>query len=346
MRRILLSGLILTTIVLAPAGIAAQSDPGTPLSIEGANATLIVHTPAGTGALAVIAGSTLYEYGGGDWQPTGTNVPDGLAVWSAGVPGVILVGDHAPCLRGGPAIDFRHSDDGGASWATVDGASDFRPLAVWEESGLALAASCAGLQLSRDGGLTWEVVPGIEHGWEITAFAEVSGAGSGPVVLLGLTGEGGTSYLHRVDFSDPDVPVVSADLRMYYAIGGLAGTGETYLLAAMDGVWVSRDAGATWSRMATGLDQVVLEQDPAVYGLPEDFDPAAVGLFSVAVLPGERGGALIGSVDGLYLGTANLDRFTKVADTAGRVEDVRFDGSGTLVLYLVDGVVYSVPLPE
>jgi hypothetical protein len=98
--------------------------------------------------------------------------------------------------------------------------------------------------------------------------------------------------------------------------------------------------------MAAGLESVVLEQDPAVYGLPEDFDPSAVGLFSLVLLPGERGGALVGSADGLYLGTANLDRFTKVPGTSGRVEDVTVDGSGTLALYRVGDTVYTVTLAE
>jgi hypothetical protein len=227
----------------------------------------------------------------------------------------------------------------------VVGVADFRPLAIWPDTGLALASSCPGLQMSGDGGVTWSLVPGIDPGWDLTSFAGIpQDDGSGPVVLVGLTGEGGTSYLHRVDFTDPAAPVVSDSLREYYAIGGLTGSGDTYVLAAMDGVWISNDTGVTWERSATGLEGVVLERDPLVYGLPQDMAPNEFGLFSAALLPGERPGMVVGSVDGIYVSFADGDSWMKVDGTSGQVNQIAVAADGSLLVYATDEGVFQVDI--
>ncbi len=224
--------------------------------------------------------------------------------------------------------------------------TDLRPLVVWPD-GLALASSCTGLQASRDGGLAWSVVDGIEPGWEITSFAEAPQTDDpGPIVLVGLTGEGGTSSLRSVDFADPAAPVVSEELRAYYATAGLAGRDETYILAAMDGVWTSTDAGATWELSRTGLEEVTLDRDPLIDGLPQDMPPNVYGLFAAALLPGEPAGLIVGSTDGLYVLPADARKWSRIDGTSGRVTAITASADGALVVYETDDGVFQVTLPD
>jgi hypothetical protein len=168
--------------------------------------------------------------------------------------------------------------------------------------------------------------------------------GGGPVVLLGLTGEGGTSQLIEVDFTDAAAPVVSTSLREYYAIGGLAGQDETYVLAAMDGVWISADAGATWERSAAGLEDVVLERDPLVDGLPQDLPANVYGLNVAAFVPGGGTGMIVGSNDGIYLAPAIDGTWTHVEGTGGQVTQLAVSSDGASVVYLSDGGVFETDL--
>jgi hypothetical protein len=129
---------------------------------------------------------------------------------------------------------------------------------------------------------------------------------------------------------------------MYYAVGGLAGIDHTFVLAAMDGAWISTDAGATWERSAEGLDGIVLEQDPADSGLPVDVDPREVGLTTVVMLP--DGGLLAGSADGLFVGSVEGGEWTKLDGTAGRVDQLAVSRDGATALYRANDVVREVPI--
>lgn len=315
-----------------------------PIVVDGDQITRIVSSSAGSEQLLVAGESGLYRHSGAAWEKVAPAPPAGQVVSAEVGSGLLLAGDHEACMRGGPAVPLQRSTDGGATWTPVEGATGFRPLAIWSELELALASSCLGLHLSRDAGVSWAPVSGIEPGWEVTSFAEVPQPdGRGPVVLVGLTGEGGTSYLRSVDFFDP-APAVSGDLRAYYAIGGLAGEGDTYVLAAMDGVWVTEDAGTTWERSAEGLQDVVLERDPAEFGFPADLDPSAYGLFSVVLLPGERPGVIVGSVDGLYVSYEDAPGWTRIKGASGKVTEIAVSGDGTLLLYATEEGIFRIDL--
>jgi len=316
-----------------------------PIDVEGDTASRIVASLAGDDTLLVAGDEGLYERTESGWSMIAPAPPPGELVSGGAGSGLLLAGDHEPCGRGGSSLVLQRSTDGGETWQAVDGAAGYRPLAIWPDRGLALASSCLGLHLSHDAGLTWGPVAGIEPGWEITAFAAVPRAGdNGPVVLVSLTGEGGTSYLRSIDFSDPSMPMVSPDLRTYYAIGGLAGEGDTFVLAAMDGVWVSEDAGATWERSADGLDTVVLERDPAEFGFPPDLDPSAYGLTSVVFFPGETIDLLAGSVDGLYSRSVETGEWSHIGGTSGRVTGLLVANDGSLVVYETDEGVSQVKI--
>lgn len=325
-------------------GGASFSSAG-PIEFEGDRLTRIVSAPHEDRTLRVAGEDGLYEDTGSGWSMVALAPPPGELVSGGAGSGLLLAGDHEPCGRGGSSLDLQRSADGGETWEAVAGAAGFRPLAIWPNQPLALASSCAGLHQSLDAGLTWEPVTGVEPGWEVTSFAAVPQADeSGPLVLVGLTGEGGTSYLRSVDFSDPSMPVVSSDLRTYYAIGGLAGVNNTYVLAAMDGVWVSEDAGTTWERSAEGLQNVVLERDPAEFGFPADLDPSAYGLTSVALFPGDAIDIIVGSVDGLYSRSAETGEWSHISGTSGRVTGMLVASDGSLILYETDEGVAQVAI--
>jgi len=316
-----------------------------PIVVDDDQVSGIVSSSPDPDALRIAGSEGLYEDEAGDWTRIAPAPPAGDLVGAGSESGLMLAGDYESCLRGGTSIDLQRSTDGGQTWSAVDGATGYRPLAIWPERDLALASSCLGLHVSIDGGLTWNPVDGIEPGWEVTAFADVPQADrSGPVVLVGITGEGGTSYLHSVDVSDPSAPIVSEPLKEYYATGGLAGEGDRYVLAALDGVWISEDAGANWERSRSGLEAATVDEDPLVEGLPADMSPDAYGLNTVALLPGERPGLAVGSVDGLYVSYNGDPGWNRIEGTSGQVNEIVINGDGTLLIYATDEGIFQIDI--
>lgn len=338
----IVASILSLTFAVAQGGHTVQVPVG-PIQVDGDRVTRIVSSATDEDTLRVAGKDGLYESRESGWSKAGPPPPPGELVADGADSGVMMAGDHEPCGRGGSSITLQRSSDDGQTWSAVDGATGYRPLAIWPADSLALASSCLGLHVSLDGGQTWSPVEGIEPGWEVTSFAAVPRTDErGPVVLVGLTGEGGTSYLRSIDFTDPAVPVVSNDLRTYYAIGGLAGVDDTYVLAVFDGVWISDDAGATWEQSRTGLEDVTLECDPAEFGFPADLDPSGYGLSAVALLPGERPGIVVGSVNGLYSSYDDSPGWTRIEGTSGRVTDIVVSDDGTRLLYATDDGVYQI----
>jgi hypothetical protein len=171
-----------------------------------------------------------------------------------------------------------------------------KPLAIASEAGLVGGASCQGFVISTDMGETWSVVDDDLLGLEVTAFSVAEGEQH--VVLVGLTGEGGTGRLYRVDLSNPAAPKVSEPLREYWGLGAVAGTGDTYYLATVAGLAVSTDAGLNWVVERTGLEDVTLALDPVTEGLPADYEQDTYGLFAIQLLDGTP--ALLGAQTGVF----------------------------------------------
>ncbi len=318
-----------------------------PLVIEGDAITrLATSSPEATSQ--VVAGEGIYSReADGTWTRTGDSPDAGSIVVAADDPRLLLSGEHPPCLRGGATAPLQRSEDGGATWDTVSGVSELRPLAIWSESGIALGATCSGMMLSTDSGVTWSDLAGIEPGYEITAFATVASEGSeeesgGPAVLFGMTSEGGTSRLYRLDLHDPTAPELSEPLLEYWAVGGLAARGETYVLAAADGVWVSDNAGADWQRSAEGLEEVVLEEDPNQAGLPADVEPGSFGLLSVAFLTQDEDALVVGSADGLYSTESPDASWTLLGGTSGEIEQLSVVPDSGSILYAHDDTVFEI----
>ena len=96
---------------------------------------------------------------------------------------LLLAGSRAACARAAaPHRPLYRSADVGATWQQVDGVTDLLPLAIWLDPRVAIGTTCAGLQLSRDEGLTWLPVPAIPAGYEMSASAPASEASRSPPV--------------------------------------------------------------------------------------------------------------------------------------------------------------------
>ncbi|HEV2066597.1 MAG TPA: hypothetical protein VGR08_07165, partial [Thermomicrobiales bacterium] len=308
------------------------------LAIDGDMVTRIAHSSPVAASQVVLGQGVYIRQSGTDWKRTGDAPGSGSVVFAAADTDLLLSGDHPPCLRGGAATPLERSEDGGKSWQVIEGVEGLRPLIVWSETGVALGATCSGMMLSMDTGRTWADLAAIESGYEITAFAPIvtDEGGDSPAVLFGMTSEGGTSRLYRLDLSDPASPVLSEPLREYWAMAGIAARGDTHVLAAVDGVWVSEDAGKSWNRSANGLEDVVLEQDPNQAGLPVDVKPESFGLYAAAFLDDDDLALAVGSADGLYAAARLSGPWSHVGGTAQRIRQLAVIPGSDRLLYATE----------
>lgn len=347
--RLIVLPVLLTVGPVSAPGASAQSveSPAT-LTIEGDSITRLASTSPEAMSRVVVGKGTYAMDTGSDWSRTGDAPGDGSIVFAADDPALLLNGDHPPCLRGGAAAPLVRSVDGGADWEPVAGTEGLRPLVVWSESGIALGATCSGMMLSTDAGETWSDLAGIEAGYQITAFATIASenATDGPSVLFGMTSEGGTSRLYRLDFGDSAEPLLSDPLREYWAIGGIAARDDLYVLAAADGVWVSGDAGGSWERSAEGLDDVILEQDPSQVGLPADVQPGSFGLFAAAFLSADGDAMVVGSANGAYTAESPAGPWAPIQGSTGEIRQIDAVLDSDTVLYAVDDMVFEAPAPD
>lgn len=344
--------LVLTVLVIAApwAAVATSAQsPGSPaaLAIDGDPITRLASSSPGATTQVVVGQGIYARDAGADWNRTGEAPGAGAVVFAADDPDLLLNGDHPPCLRGGATAPLERSEDGGVVWEPVDGIEGLRPLVVWSESGIALGATCSGMMVSTDAGETWSDLAGIEAGYEITAFASIATEEDtdGLRVLFGMTSEGGTSRLYRLDLSDPVDPVLSEPLREYWAVGGIAARDDLYVLAAADGVWVSEDAGGAWERSAVGLEDVVLDQDPGQVGLPADVEPGTFGLFAAAFLSADSESLVVGSANGAYTAGSPAGPWEPIDGSMGEIRQIGVVLDADSLLYAADDMVFEAPAP-
>ena len=150
------------------------------------------------------------------------------------------------------------STDGGVTWQpTIDVGSDVHEVCAHPTyPGIVIAAAAIGLCISRDGGATWTVEQNGLHASYCSAVAF-----SGNDILVSASADHfatqGAIYRRPIDGHGPLVPVGGGLPRW---IEGIADTRciatRASAVAVADrtsNLYVSADAGRTWSRRADGL---------------------------------------------------------------------------------------------
>jgi BNR/Asp-box repeat len=150
------------------------------------------------------------------------------------------------------------SVDGGATWApTIDIDSDVHEVRAHpSRPGVVMAAAAVGLCTSRDGGATWEVEQAGLHALHCSAVAFV-----GDDVLVSAATDPfapqGAIYRRRVDGPGP-LALVGNGLPAWTDgkadTGCIAARGRAAAVCDSGGnLYVSADAGQTWSRRDEGM---------------------------------------------------------------------------------------------
>jgi hypothetical protein len=321
--------------VEAPEPAVVRTQPAVPapapLTIDGQPATALAVDPASGEATYAVANASLYRAdGSGGWDVAGTSASRETPVVDSRNPDVLWSGTGQECYRGGGiSLSLMHSTDAGATW-TEAGPAGLVPLASWDPGNIVLARDCSGLQVSRDGGATWAMPEGLPLGSEVTAFAVESSpeSSAGLRVLVGVTGEGGTSELYRVALSEPAAAAVDGPLATWWGHAPVAvDDGGAILIGAPQGMLRSDDGGTTWETLRSGLESTTLEQDP-IDSFPPDLEPGSFGLTAL-VTAGED--VYVAGVDGVYRRSG--EAWEKVADLDVEVTALAVEpGTGALLV--------------
>ena len=330
--------------------VVAASTPtaALPLAVDGDPISAVVPAGLETQAIYAVGGRGLYrsDDGGESWRAAGPPPPPGRIVAAMDDPLVLLAGSHPPCARGGgEEPPLYRSADGGSTWQTVEGVAGLRPWAVWGGENLALGSSCAGAQVSTDGGRTWRPVPITDAGYEVTAFAPLAGAtGAAPAGLVGGTSEGGTGGVWLLDLADPARPARRGPLTSFWGAGAPAGRGRLFVVGTATGVLLSSDAGGTWRQSRRGLEEVTLSVDPFQEPIPDEQLRRGFGIGAVAINPDLGDHLYAGTVGGLYQSTDGGATWRRTPGVDGLVTRlVLAPGGERLLAETKDGVVV-VPL--
>lgn len=343
---ILLVAAFLAALPLAGGFLRANAaDAPARLKITGDEIERLLPYSLDSASIYVVGKNGLYkgDQSGSNWEHIANQIPPGAIVPSIDGADLMLAGAHQGCGRGGGGTPLNRSTDGGATWKAVPRIDGLQPLAIWGKADLALAADCGGPQVSTDGGQTWTRITGIQLGREVTAFATVDGI-SERKVLLGVTGEGGTSQLYEVDLTDPTHISVSPPLKQYFAKGALAGYKQERVLAGPDGVWLSIDEGQNWALRANGLANVVLSVDPLTQAIPPAEAKRGFGLSAIALNPSSTSRMVVGSVNGAFVTKNAGASWQQIAGIKGAVPAIAVvDLGGTVLIQTENGVVVTHP---
>jgi photosystem II stability/assembly factor-like uncharacterized protein len=227
-------------------------------------------------------------------------------------------------------------------------ASRGQPEPGWVVSDMAFsakrwfAASDRGLLVSEDRGATWRVLPIGPLSELPVASVRVSRDGRKlwAVSLRGLvfsSDAGRTWAWHDLP------PTAGGALRLDIAGGG--SEDDTFMATAENGLFISRDAGATWRQAASGLPQVPIE-DLAIAGDVLVASPRTGGLY-LSVDSGRSWSRLAGTIaEGSFSAVAAQPGGAAVlaASTSDGVFSLRFaSGSSDTVTALLPGFDVAQP---
>jgi photosystem II stability/assembly factor-like uncharacterized protein len=175
-----------------------------------------------------------------------------------GVRSMCATCDHSTLLVNVHVGGVPRSTDAGRTWKpTIDIESDVHQVCAHPtRPELVAAATAVGLAISKDGGATWSSQDAGLHASHCSAVAFV-----GDDVLVSAStdpfSKEGAVYRRRVEGEDPLRPVnggLPQWLDGRVDTGGIAARGDCVAVADGGGhVYLSRDRGATWKRIAEHL---------------------------------------------------------------------------------------------
>jgi photosystem II stability/assembly factor-like uncharacterized protein len=236
--------------------------------------------------------------------------------------------------------------DGGLTWQPIPGVAGIRPVAIWNEAQLALGTDCRGLLRSADSGLSWEALPLPNNSYGPTTVAPITSNDPTAVnaVVVG-TSEGGTSRLWRADFTRPSDQVYDElNLDPFWGYGALAARDSMYLVGTAQGVFVSTDAGESFSGAPsnTGLGGII-SVDPLQASIPAA--ERGFGVTAVAIDPTNPDQLYAGTADGVYASSDRGETWQHVPGVNSQVSRLAVLPGGTHLFAETDDGVIGVPIP-
>ena len=345
-----LSGMLLAvpaSVAVACQGCAGRADAPTILAVNGDPIQRLVLPGPRQRAVYVVGNRGLYRASedGSTWQAVGPPPPaPGIA--AAADASLLLAGSRSACGRAqGQNLPLFRSRDGGATWEPVAGIGDLLPLAIWSEPALALGASCAGLRVSIDGGLTWRPAPAMPADRLVTAFAPAVDERDAPTVFVVGTAEGGMSVLSLVTLTARGEVGASEPLRDFWGSGAIDGSRQRPVLGTANGVLVSRDGGQTWRLGRHGLEDVTLSVDPTTGPIPDEELRRGFGITAIAADPTDADRIYVGTIAGVYRSGDGGVTWVPVPGTGGVTEALIVTPRGTLLIQ-TESAVFEVVLSQ
>lgn len=262
--------------------------------------------------------------------------------------GTLYAGGVPSCYKDETPPPFRRSADGGSQWDELPAGRGIRPVAAVPggegQPDTLYGISCAGLNVSADGGETWQS-SGPTQGWDITGILPIR---DGQLRFLAvLTSEGGSSHLAWFDERGKLEQDLAQGLN-FWGSGVPAQAGSALYLADSTGVWRQNAAGGRWELSTAGLEDVVLKANPLNEGVSQEDAARGFGLLALAADPLNPRRLALGTVRGLYVSVDGGERWRPAGGTSlagARISQVLWDGASPGTLYVTTpGAVYRVRL--